>query len=227
MSDMASLEFRLNGIMDAETEKDYENADVGLVIECSEALLRMDNAQRYQLLAEEYRASQRLIFGKKSQIRVFSKKKIRVLIVAAILLLLSVLAVTAYEMNKYDIIEFPGFFSVITDKKHHSLVKELTVGYIPEGFTEAEHIREKYIERKNYHKGDKEIYISRTSAYDVFMADNEHGEIKEMEINGIKYTIYGGMENQSSVMWIFNDCLYSIFGDVDAEEIIKIAMLVK
>ena len=182
MSDMASLEFRLNGIMDAETEKDYENADVGLVIECSEALLRMDNAIRYRLTGEEYRNSLKFICGSSSKFRVIPGKKIKILLIAAILLLLSVLAVTAYEMNKYDIIEFPGFFSVITDKKHHSLVKELTVGYIPDGFTEAEHIREKYIERKNYHKGDKEIYISRTSAYDVFMADNEHGEIKEMEI---------------------------------------------
>ena len=226
MSDMALLEKKLNGIIDAETEKGYERADTGLIAECANTLLRMDNEKRYLLSEEEYRNSTKLIFGEKKKPEAVHKK-IRILLIAAIIILLSLLAATAYELNKYDIIQFPDHLSVITAKKHHPINEELSVGYIPEGFSEFEEKQERYTEEIHYCNVAKELYIKKVSSFDTVMVNNGGGIKKKTEENGITYTIYQSTETYSAVMWVANDCLYNVFGDVNEKEIMKIASSVR
>lgn len=228
MSNLIKLEKRLNRILDDETEKGYEQADTEIISECSDMLLRMDSAKRYALTADEYRSSVDEIVGEDGAKKVISHKKFTVLLVAAILLLIMAITVTAYELYKADILTFSDHHSIVFEKPN-GLRKagDLTVDCIPEGFVLEKESSGKFSVTNEYHNGDKIIIIDKNSAYESIAVDSEHGDIIRKEIDGTEYIIVGSEDSFFSISWEQGKNLYHVYGNIDLDTLMKTVLTVK
>lgn len=228
MSNLIKLEKKLNRILDSETEKGYENADTEIISECADMLLRMDSAKRYALTADEYRNSVNGIVGAAGSKKAISHKKIAVLLIAAILILLLAIMATAYTLQKTEIISFSDHYSIFFDKqKGLRKVGGLTFDGVPDGFALAKEGKTAYSVLYEYRRDDKVIIISKDSVYESIDVDNEHGRLERKEINGTEYIIAGGEESFFNIIWEHNKNLYSVFGNIDLDSLMKIALSAK
>lgn len=228
MSNLIKLEKRLNRILDSETEKGYENADTEIISECADMLLRMDSAKRYALTTDEYRNSVNGIVGAAGSKKAISHKKITVLLIAAILILLLAIMATAYTLRKTEIISFSDHYSIFFDKqKGLRKVGGLTFDGVPDGFDLAKEDKTAYSVLYEYRRDDKVIIISKDSVYESIDVDNEHGRLERKEINGTEYIIAGGEESFFNIIWEHNKNLYSVFGNIDLDSLMKIALSAK
>lgn len=228
MSNLIKLEKRLNRILDDETEKGYEQADTEIISECSDMLLRMDSAKRYALTADEYRSSVDEIVGEDGAKKVISHKKFTVLLVAAILLLIMAITVTAYELYKADILTFSDHNSIVFEKPNGlRKVGDLTVDCIPEGFVLEKESSGKFSVTNEYYNGDKFIFIGKQSVYESIDVDSEHGELVRKEIDGTEYIIVGGEDSFFSISWEQGKNLYHVYGNIDLDTLMKTVLTVK
>ena len=228
MSNLIKLEKRLNRILDDETEKGYEQADTEIISECSDMLLRMDSAKRYALTADEYRSSVDEIVGEDGAKKVISHKKFTVLLVAAILLLIMAITVTAYELYKADILTFSDHHSIVFEKPNGlRKVGDLTVDCIPEGFVLEKESSGKFSITNEYYNGDKFIFIGKQSVYESIDVDSEHGELVRKEIDGTEYIIVGSEDSFFSISWEQGKNLYHVYGNIDLDTLMKTVLTVK
>ena len=82
METVRSLEYKLNGIIEDEIEKDVSEMDDRLVLECCDGILRMDNIEKYLITREQFLKNKMAILGEKISKR---HKTVKVLLVAAII----------------------------------------------------------------------------------------------------------------------------------------------
>lgn len=109
-----SLERKLNGIIDAELEKEVSDVDDGLVMECSDGLLRIDDCRRYMITESEMKKSINFIFGKKEPKSVKKlTKPVKIMLIAAILLVLLAVGALGYAQHKYNIFNFSDHSTVL------------------------------------------------------------------------------------------------------------------
>lgn len=78
-----------------------------------------------------------------------------------------------------------------------------------------------------YRRDDKVIIISKDSVYESIDVDNEHGRLERKEINGTEYIIAGGEESFFNIIWEHDKNLYSVFGNIDLDSLMKIALSAK
>lgn len=228
MSDLNSLKKKLNEIMDYETEKDYTEMNEALVYECSDMLLRTVPPEEYTLTKEEFRNSVAKITGTPPTLKAVSRKKLAVILVAAILLLALAVSAIAYGQQKLEFISHPDHFSLVADKpRRASHVGALTVGYLPDGFEQCEISQSTYSVMQRFSCGEKSIMISKESFYGNVCIDNENGAPHKETVNGAEFIIAGTEGSNLMAVWIKNKNLYIVSGDIGKDDLIKIALSVR
>ena len=153
----------------------------------------------------------------------------KVALVAAILMLLASLTVVAARQFGFTLFDF-GDRSELDVEEHTAVSSgELVCGYIPEGFTLTETTNNREAIIKIY-TGNKGIFfvITKYFSYSTVGVDTEFREPKEIEHNGIKYTVVS-TEDSPDVLWIDpeTNCLYEVGGNISEEELLKIAYQTK
>ncbi len=222
-----TLEQKLNRIIDDEMKKTSAEIDADLVMECSYALLRFENEDRY-VISEEYaeRAKSEIIASVMGNGRLRMTRAARALLVAAVILALTVISVfSLHYAVKYDIIRFGDHSELILHGGKLKKVRELTVGYIPEGYTVREEIRETYGITIIYNKGTDDLIISKDSMVEnVHVGVNtEFEEPTEIEYDGTDYLLHGDREHGYGILFSDAGILYKVSGVESPEELLRIA----
>ncbi len=222
-----TLERKVNRIIDDEMKKTSAEIDADLVMECSYALLRFEKEDRY-VISEEYaeRAKSEIIAAVKGRGRLRMTRTARALLVAAVILALTVVSVFGiYCAVKYDIIRFGDHSELILHGGKLKKIGELTVGYIPEGYTIREEVWEPYEIRITYNNGADDLIISKISmAENVYVGINtEFEEPTEIEYDGIDYLLHGDNEHGYGIIFNENSMLYNVCGVESPEELLRIA----
>ncbi len=223
-----SMEKKLNNTIDTEIEKPADCFDRGIVMECCDGLLRLGSTERYILTARQVIANKAAILGieltggKKGN----SRKTLRVILIAAAIAVLLAVAAVGYAQVKYNILEFSDHSTVSFGFKNDKKVKDLTVGYIPEGFELVEEDRKKEIWGNYYTKGDMFLFISKNAIVSEVSIDTEFNDSKIVKNNGIDYIIYGEEAGGKGIMWVANDYMYIVSTNLTEEEMLKTAFSV-
>lgn len=150
-----------------------------------------------------------------------SRKTVRALIVAAIILSFATTALAIPNTRKYIIEQFQDHFSYsVTDIDEIDITEDISIGYAPDGFikTDEDH-------------SDVGIYCEYTNNSEWFSVlkhpidiainyDNNNQEIQT--INNIDYVI-ASMNDTQVIVWNNGQYTYRIMGNIDKSTLITIA----
>ncbi len=150
-----------------------------------------------------------------------SRKTMRALIVAAIILSFATTAFAIPNTRKYIIEQFQDHFSyLVTDVDEIDITEDISIGYVPDGFikTDEDH-------------SDVGIYCEYTNNSEWFSVlkhpidisinyDNNSQEIQK--INNIDYVI-ASMNDTQVIVWNNGQYTYRIMGNIDKSTLITIA----
>ncbi len=179
----------------------------------------------YLLTWEQVRDNEKAILAKAGK-RGRGRRVWKIVLAAAILAALLAVAAFGYAQSKYNILHLSGHSIIYMGEKNNKKVKSLTVEYVPEGFVLTDEEKHDEIIGREYYKDTLFFSIQKSSINDNQKIDNEYGEIKSLEIEGTEYIIYGG-ESYTGIIWVKDDFEYSLVGNCNETEMLKIALSVR
>lgn len=221
---MASLERKLNEIIDNELKKDTSQIDDRLVMECCDGLLRMDNTARYMISKSEMRNSIDTVVGKKSRHITKMKKSVKVLLIAAIIAIMLAVGSLGYAQYKYNIFNFSDHATVMFSGVNKRRVGNLEMSFIPNGFVLNYESNNKYECSREYFKGNNFFVVSKQTSIDKIDIDTEHGGAKVTQLNGIDYIEYGEADSGMGIVWEQDGFKYTVTGNISRNVLFKIAI---
>ncbi|HAQ62930.1 MAG TPA: hypothetical protein DCR23_00540 [Ruminococcaceae bacterium] len=178
---------------------------------------------------ESYNKSITRLFDKMrgGKLHRFTKKTAVVILVAAILFALLITGFAAVRTRNFTIIPFSDHFEYrVNNIKGSKNVKEISIGYIPEGF-ELEFVSGKTFKHYRYSNGDQHINIEKDGINSVVGYDTDVYD-ENVEINGVTYVyIYVQQYDIGGFLWNDGEYVYSVDGNIPKEELLKIALQTK
>ena len=218
-----SIYLKLNRLMDEELEK--ENPDLGLVDECVDGILRLMPESSYQITARQREESIRSIREGLPKRRINSKLG-RVLLAAAIIIVLLICSVFAYTIVEYKIHDYGTYSEVWANITSKKIDEPVVAGYIPDGFELIYSDEKKFCSVKTYFNGDVYITIDKTTN-NSSSVNTEFDNIRTVRVDEIDYLLFGEEINGKGVIWSNNNYVYSISAPLEEKELLKIAKTVR
>ncbi len=159
----------------------------------------------------------------------FTRKTVRVMVVAAVLVALMLTAFVIPSSREFLIENF-DIFGVyeMTEHNNNSVNGGIEVGYIPEGY-ELKTVDEnnKFITNvyESYNNLSFIVYKWSSSAQVEFNTENV-AEVTHT-FNNIDYICFKNSNGTNGIIWTTNDYIYRIYGNLTTEEMLIIAQSVK
>ncbi len=161
-----------------------------------------------------------IIYGKQGKKIKFSKGTIKVLIIAAVLLAIATTAFAIPQSREYIIDKFSNHSEYnVVDNKKSKRVKSLNVNYIPAGFEKGDD----YGDTVQYVKGDKDFVVEKLELTGSIGFDTENYEHENIKINGIDAVYYRSNNNGKGIIFNDGNYIYIISGNIEKDELVKIA----
>lgn len=159
---------------------------------------------------------------RKNKYHRFTRKTIRALIAAAVIMSLAATALALPGSREYIVEQFIDHFSYdVAETNDVKIVDSLVVGYIPEGFEKATEYNYDNEYGSEYTKGDNWFTVSKCTINSKINIDISQTEIKT--INGTEYLLFT-TDNTNGVIWNNGSYIYTVSGAISKDEILKIAL---
>lgn len=150
----------------------------------------------------------------------FSKKTLKFLLIAAILLSIATTVFAIPTSREYIVDKFSNHseYNVIDTKKAKK-VKSFKVKYIPDGFKKVEDFGDTVL----YEKGDRNFVVGKLELSSSIGFDTEHYEPENIEINGADAVYFRSNNNAKGIIFNDGNYIYIITGNIEKDELVKIA----
>ncbi len=175
---------------------------------------------------EHKKAINKILYSDNKKYKVtFSKRKIKILLIAAVLFSLAATVVFAVPASREFIIsKFSNHSEYnIADTDNIKDVKSLTVNYVPEGFKITEKHTASGFYILKYENGEKSFSIKKLSLDFTINYDTEKYSSEEIKINDIDAVYYKPDNDMNGVIFNNGKYIYSVSGHINKDEIVKIA----
>lgn len=151
-----------------------------------------------------------------------SKNTIRFLLIAAILLALATTVVAVPLTREYIVNKFSNYseYEVLDRSTYYEVDSPPILNYVPTGFVLTDN---EYIEHVEYADGDMKFTVTKHSLKGQIGFDTEEYPSEEIMINGIKGVYFRSDEDYAGIVFNDNKYIYSVDGNIDKEELVKIA----
>ncbi len=159
----------------------------------------------------------------------FTRKTVRVMIIAAVLATLLLTAFVIPSSKEYLVENFDLFgIYKISEHNNNAVSGEIDVSYIPEGY-ELVGIDISPISIINSYKSKdgQKITISINASSASVEFNTENSNIEEITVENITYLCATRTNGSNVIIWSKNDYIYQVRGDFAKEELIKIAESIK
>lgn len=164
-----------------------------------------------------------IIYGEQDKKIKLSKGTIKVLLIAAVLLAIAT-TFAIPQSREYIVDKFSNHSEYnVVDKKKSKRVKSLNVKYIPAGFEKVED----YDFLVQYEKGDRNFVVDKLELSGSVGFDTEHYEPENIKINGIDAVYYRSNNNGKGIIFNDGNYIYIISGNIEKDELVKIAQNVE
>lgn len=192
-------------------------------LSCDDWLNDFSDSYDYEFSKSFEKEMNRLIDKmRKNKYHKLTKKTMQILLIAAIILLFATTAFAIPSSRKHIIKQFKDHFSYsVAEIDDVENVKGIAVGYMPDGFEiNNEYISEKeilqeYVCKNNWVNVDKS---SIDFSVNIDLSDKEL-----MVINNIEY-LYFNTGSTNGMIWNNGLYIYTVSGNIEKEELIKIAL---
>ena len=157
-----------------------------------------------------------------------SKKVIKVLIIAAIIMALFMTVSAFTPFREFAVEVFEDHFLFTNDGAKRYYPKEIEITNLPEGFTMSKEENSKLGIFQEYQNGEKSFVITKNSATAYFQISNTYTEEVVFYDKDVKYTFLQLQENVNIVVWLTEKYSYTLTGyNLPKEEMIEIAKGIK
>ncbi len=149
-----------------------------------------------------------------------SKKTIRFLVAAAILLSLTITTFAIPSCREFIITKFFNHSEyIVSDIRDAKPVKSLTVNYVPNGFEKVED----YGYSSVYRNGDEEFVVEKSMLTASIGYDTEFYDDEIIKINGTDAVYYKSNDVNGGIIFNNGKYIFSVDGNISKEELVKIA----
>lgn len=156
----------------------------------------------------------------------FSKKTLKFLLIAAILLSIATTVFAIPTSREYIVDKFSNHseYNVIDTKKAKK-VKSFNVNYIPAGFkkVEDEDYSSNHYYIEDYENSDRFFVAEKLELSSRISFDTEHYEPENIEINGADAVYFRSNNNAKGIIFNDGNYIYIITGNIEKDELVKIA----
>lgn len=154
--------------------------------------------------------------------RKFTKKTLKILVAAAVLLALAV-ATTAIAVplaRRANVTQLPdhGEYEV-ADPENAPDVDGITVGYVPQGFEKTEDYGYLYI----YENGEQSFTVEKVELSARVSFDTEDYPSEPIIINGVEGVYYRPSAETGGIVFNNGEYMFAVDGNISKEELVKIA----
>lgn len=159
----------------------------------------------------------------------FTTRTIKIMLVAAILLALMMTAFV-FPSSRDSFMDNFNIVSRYQMTKHNknSVPDEITVGCIPEGFELESKYASSKISYYKYISFDNLMFtIYKSASSGEIYLDTENLDTKNITINNTNYMYGTDASGNTNIIWIVNDYVFRIDGNLPIEELLKIAVTIK
>ncbi len=175
---------------------------------------------------EHKKAINKILYSDNKKYKVtFSKRKIKILLIAAVLFSLAATVVFAVPASREFIIsKFSNHSEYnIADADNIKDVKSLTVNYVPKGFE----VTEKYTSNSSYilkyEDSEKSFTVDKIRLDSTIAFDTEKYSGEEIRINDYKAICYKPDDNLYGIIFNNNEYIYIVNGNIGKGKLVKIA----
>lgn len=153
-------------------------------------------------------------------------KRLIIPLVAALIAMLTATSVFAIVKNKDFLIEKFNTFSIysVNNISDSEELSEIEIDYIPNGFIQKAETSTSFSHRVQYSKENMYFNIQKVKYGVDINFDTEDFTHEELEIDGNKYILYSSNQNTHGLIWNNGQYEYLVFGNIEKDEIINIAL---
>lgn len=153
-----------------------------------------------------------------------SKKTIKILLIAAILLSLATTVFAIPASREFIIQKFSNHSEYnVVDTENAEKVESLKLNYIPEGFVKTED----YEHAVMYSNSELSFYVEKFELTSSIGFDTENYDSESIIINGIDGIYYTSKNNEKGVIFNNGNYIFVVSGNIEEKELVKIAQNVE
>lgn len=166
--------------------------------------------------------------GSKDGKRKLSGKAIKIFLIAAILLAAATTAFAIPSCREFIVKQFSDHSEYyVSDTKNAKKVESLKLGYIPEGFEKTEDYKLDYLYRFSYKNNQKYFNVDKHKMDAEINFDTEKYNSENIEINGIQSIYFTSSDKEYGIIFNNGEYIFIISGNIEKNELVKIAQNVK
>lgn len=185
-----------------------------------------DEVEAHKFSQKHIDAINEIIYPKPAvKVKKLSKKTVRFIIIAAVLLALATTAIASPAFRQFTLKDFSNRSEYrVSDIKNVPALTDLKVNYIPKGFKKT------YSYKKcsyGYTNANKYIYVDKLSLDTEIAFDNETSKTENITIKGAKAIYYITDNNVGTIIYNDGNYIYNIHGNIGKKELVKIAQNVE
>lgn len=172
-------------------------------------------------LSKKYlRWERRVIRGKKP----VANKVVKIILIAAALLIILSVAALSTDKGKEFILQFFKDSAVYsTDMDTVKMVTDLNVGYVPEEYELKYSKKDTMVIVKRYFSNEKWFEVQKRLIKSTLDVDYDLGKGEIFEYNGVNYLVIASEDDYISIIWNDGNYQYYSGGIIEKEELLKIA----
>lgn len=195
------------------------------LLSCEQWVDSFGQMPKHKFSKEHNKAIEKIIYPDKKDYHInLSKKSVKILLIAAILLSFAttVLAISACREHILNKFSNHSEYSVTNSDKAKD-VKSLDVNYVPNGFKLVEKDTNKFGYIYEYRHDEKIFTVEKIMIDTLINFDTEKYGSEEIEINGIRAIYYRPDDNIYGIIFNNGEYIFSISGNLSKDELVKIA----
>lgn len=205
------------------------NFEKACLLSCEEWVNTLSTIDDFQF-SKSYERKMKKLFNKmrNDKYHRFTTNTVKVLVAAAIIMSIATTAFAIPTTREYIFNHFKNYaVYTVADVDQAEQIEPISVGYLPDGFVQS--YEDSALDRKTifYENGNEWIYIDKYRLDSTVFKDNEYNNYETVQINGVDYICSVNDDGNTEIIWNNGEYVYSIYSNVNMNELLTIAEKLK
>lgn len=201
------------------------NFEKACLLSCEEWVNTLSTIDDFQF-SKSYERKMKKLFNKmrNDKYHRFTTNTVKVLVAAAIIMSIATTAFAIPTTREYIFNHFKNYaVYTVADVDKAEQIEPISVGYLPDGFVQS--YEDSALDRKTifYENGNEWIYIDKYRLDSTVFKDNEYNNYETVQINGVDYICSVNDDGNTEIIWNNGEYVYSIYSNVNMNELLTIA----
>ncbi len=201
------------------------NFEKACLLSCEEWVNTLSTIDDFQF-SKSYERKMKKLFNKmrNDKYHRFTTNTVKVLVAAAIIMSIATTAFAIPTTREYIFNHFKNYaVYTVADVDKAEQIEPISVGYLPDGFVKNQEDVAKDRITTIYESEDSWITIDKIRIDSSIFKDNEHNDFEIKTIDGIDYVCAVNEYGNSGIFWNDGEYVYSIYSDLNMNELLTIA----